>query len=147
MTETRLRSLALIALVASVAGYLLATLIYFDLPPLPALAPSGLAVLALLELIGAKAIHDWVSAPQRRGRLNALQVARAVLLAKASSLSGSILVGLYAGVFGWTFVRKDTYASAGHDALLAGLSALASLLLVVAALVLERACRTPRLEE
>lgn len=147
MTETRLRTLLLLALAAGAAGYVLATLIYFDLPPLPALAPSGLTVLALLELIGAKAIHDWVTAPQQRGPLTALQVARAVLLAKASSLSGSVLVGLYAGIFVWTFARKDTYAAAGHDALLSGLSALASLLLVVTALVLERACRTPRLQE
>ena len=147
MTETRLRTLALIALGSGVLGYLLATLIYFDLPALPALAPSGLSVLALLELIGAKAVHDWVTGPRRDARLNALQIARAVLLAKASSLGGSVLVGLYAGVFVWTFARKDTYAAAGHDALLSGLSALASLLLVVSALVLERACRTPSLEE
>ena len=147
MTATKLRTLLLIALCSGGVGYLLTALIYFELPPLPALAPSGLTVLALLELIGAKAIHDWVTGTGRGGRLNALQVARAVLLAKASSLSGSVLVGIYAGVFAWTFARKDIYASAGHDALLSGLSALASLLLVVAALVLERSCRTPRLQE
>jgi hypothetical protein len=65
------------------------------------------------------------------------------VLAKASSLGAAILGGLYAGIFLWTFPRRDTYATATDDARAAGLSALTALLLIVAALLLERACRTP----
>jgi hypothetical protein len=75
--------------------------------------------------------------------MHPLQVARAAVLAKASSLGGAILLGVYGGLFVWTFARRDTYATAGDDALVAGLSALTSLTLVIAALLLERSCRTP----
>ena len=80
----------------------------------------------------------------RPGRpMHPISVARFAVLAKASSLGGAALAGFYGGVFGWTFVRRETYASAGDDARVAGLLALAALALTVAALVLERACRTP----
>ena len=147
MTATRLRTLLAVAVVAALLGYLLTELLYFDLPPLPKLAPISLALVAVAELGAAKAVRDWVAGTYRGRGVDALQVARAVVLAKASSLAGSALVGLYAGVFTWTVARKDTLATAGPDALVAGLSGVAALLLVISALVLERACRTPTLDE
>jgi hypothetical protein len=76
--------------------------------------------------------------------MHPLQVARAAALAKASSLAGSLLLGLYAGFFVWLFPRRDQLAAANDDVVVAGLSAGACVLLLVAALLLERACRTPR---
>ncbi len=147
MTATRVRTLLAVAAVAAVLGYVLTELIYFDLPPLPALAPLSLAVVAVAELGVAKAVRDWVAGTYRGRSVSALQVARAVVLAKASSLAGSVLLGLYAGAFAWTIARKESLATAGPDALVAGLSAGAALLVVVSALVLERSCRTPRVDE
>lgn len=147
MTPTRLRTLLLTVAGAGVLGYLLAELAYFELPPLPSFAPVSLLLLTILEVGMAKVVRDKVRGRSRGRQLHPLQAARAVVLAKASSLGGAILLGCYGGVFVWTFGRRDTFASAGPDARVAGLSALTALTLVVAALLLERACRTPNVDE
>ena len=144
MRPTRLPALLLTALVLGVGGYLLAEVAYFDLPPLPAFAPVSLLLLTILELGMARVVRLKVRGGRDVGKpMHPIQVARAAVLAKASSLGGAILLGAYGGLFWWTFVRRDTYASAGDDARVAGLSALTALTLVGAALLLERACRTP----
>lgn len=147
MTATRIRTLAAVAVAAGLLGYLLTDLVYFDLSPFPALTPISLLVLAVVQLGLAKVVRDWVAGTYRGRTIHALQVARAVLLAKASSLAGAALLGLYAGALVWTFAKRGALASAGRDAQLAGLSVGAALLLVVTALLLERACRTPEVDE
>jgi len=124
-------------------GYLLAQVAYFDLPPLPAFAPVSLLLLTFLELGMAKVVRDKVRGRSVGKPLHPIQIARSAVLAKASSVGGAVLAGLYGGIFVWTFARKDTFATAGDDALVAGLSAVTGLALVVAAVLLERACRTP----
>lgn len=143
MRPTRL-SVLLLTIVGCVAlGYLGTEVWYFDLPPLPSFAPVSLLLLTILEFGMARVVRDKVRGSSRGRPMHPIQVARAAVLAKASSLGASILGGLYAGLFLWTFLRRDTYATAADDARTAGLSALTALLLVVAALLLERACRTP----
>jgi hypothetical protein len=75
--------------------------------------------------------------------MHPLQIARAAVLAKASSLGGSVMAGGYGGIFLWTFARRSDVATYADDARVSGLAALAALALTVAALLLERACRTP----
>ena len=72
-----------------------------------------------------------------------MQVARAAVLAKASSAGGAVLLGVYGGLLAWTLPRRDRLAASADDALVAALSAAACLGLVVSALALERACRRP----
>jgi hypothetical protein len=74
--------------------------------------------------------------------MHPLQVARAAALAKASSATGALLLGFYGGFFLWV-VRRTELRAAEHDAWVAGWSALACLGLLVAALLLEKSCRTP----
>lgn len=146
MTPTRLPVLLLTVLACGLAGYLLAAAAYFDLPPLPSFAPISLLLLTVFEGGLAKVVRDKVrgSGGRPAGRpMHPIQIARAAVLAKASSLGGAIVLGLYGGIFAWTFARKDTFVTASDDARVAGLSALAALALVVAALLLERSCRTP----
>lgn len=143
MKPTRLPALLLTIVVFGALGYLAAELWYFDLPPLPSFAPVSLLLLTILEFGMARVVRDKVRGRAGGRPMHPLQIARAAVLAKASSLGASVLGGLYAGVFLWTFLRRDTYATAADDARVAGLSALTALLLVVAALLLERACRTP----
>lgn len=141
----------LLGLVAGFAVllYALAERAYGSLPELPSYAPVTLVLLALTELGMAKVVADRLAHRlDRRGRprgrpLHPLQVARAAVLAKASSVTGAVLLGAYGGLFAWTLPRGEELALARGDALVAGLTALAALGLVVAALVLERACRTP----
>lgn len=152
MTETRLRTLSGLAAVAGLAAYLLAETSYADLPQLPVLAAVSLLLLALTELGIAKVVRDRVAHRRRPdgtpGRpLHPLQVARAAVLAKASSATGALLAGGYAGLLGWLLPRRDSSVAASDDAVAAGLSCGAALLLVGAALLLERACRAPDVEE
>ena len=141
----------LLALVAGFALllFVLADRAYGSLPELPVYAPVTLVLLALTELGMAKVVADRLAHRlDRRGRargrpLHPMQVARAAVLAKASSTTGAVLLGAYGGLFAWTLPRRGELALAESDALVSGLTALSALALVVAALVLERACRTP----
>lgn len=143
MTPTRWPTLALAAAVTAALGWLLAELAYGRLAALPAYGPLTAVLIAGFEAVLAKIVHDNVRGRGRGKAMHPLQVARAAALAKASSAAGALLLGLYAGLFAWTFPRRDRLAAASDDALVAGLSAGACLLLVLAALLLERSCRTP----
>ena len=147
MTPTRLRTLALLALLGGVAGALLAATAYGSLPDLPRVAPVSLALLAVVELAMARVVRDRVQRRARPGArtLHPLQVARAAALAKASSPTGALLGGVYLGLLLW--LLPSELRASGPDRVVAGLSALAAGALVVAALLLERACRTPDRED
>lgn len=145
MTPTR--PWALLALVAgfAVLGYGLAATAYGVLPILPLYAPVTLVLLALAEAGMTRVIRDRLDASNRpeRRQIHPLQIARAAVLAKASSTGGSVLLGGYAGLLGWALPRRNELVSSQQYALVAGLSVLGCLALVGAALLLERACRTP----
>jgi hypothetical protein len=146
---TRPGVLLAVAALAGLFAYLIAELDYGAVPALPGGAPVTLVMVAAAELVLAKVVRDRVlHRPTRDGRpprrpLHPMQVARCAALAKASSPAGALLAGLYGGLFLWTAPRADVLAAASQDALVSGLSALAAGSLVVAALVLERACRVP----
>ncbi|MDQ3610299.1 MAG: DUF3180 domain-containing protein, partial [Actinomycetota bacterium] len=114
---------------------------YGSLPALPLYAPVTIVLLAIVEAGMARVVRDRLAG---RGRpLDPLQAARAAVLAKASSATGALLLGGYGGVLAWMLPRRGELALADRDAVVAGLSVLACLGLVVAALLLERSCRTP----
>lgn len=148
MRPTRLSVLLLTLLVAGACGYVLTESAYSSLPPLPGIAPITLLLVAVVEGWMAVIIRNKIRSRRPVGRpvgrpMHPIQVARAVVLAKASSVGGAVVAGLYGGGFVWTFARRDQLATYSNDARVSGLAALAGLLLVVAALLLERACRTP----
>ena len=147
MRPTRIPVLVGTALVLGVLAWLLADLAYDDLPPLPRYAPLTLLLLAVVEGGMAKVVRDRLRGRRDgRGRplgqaLHPMAIARAAALAKASSLAGAVLLGAYAGLLVWTLPRQA--ADPRRDALVSGVSGLCALALVVAALLLERACRAP----
>ena len=148
MTPTKAGPLLGLVLLFAGLGYLLADTAYGSLPALPVYAPVSMVLLAVVELGMAKVVRDRVAhrpvASVRPPRpLHPMQVARAAVLAKASSTAAAVLLGGYAGLLTWTLPRRDELALADRDAAVAGASAVAALALVVAALLLERACRTP----
>lgn len=149
MTPTRPRTLLGLVLGFGVLAYLVAVLAYGSLPVLPLYAPVSIVLLAVVEAGMAKVVRDRLahrldSRGHPKGRpLHPMQVARAAVLAKASSAGGAVLLGLYGGLLAWTLPRRNELAASGSDALAAGLSAAACLGLVVAALALERSCRRP----
>jgi hypothetical protein len=141
---TRVSLLVLVLLVAAAVGYVVAETSYSDLPPLPPLAPVSLGLLALVEGLMAAVVRSKVRGRRPSGRpMHPIQKARAAVLAKASSLGGAVVGGGYGGIFVWTFARRGDVATYGDDARVSGLAALAAVVLIVMALLLERACRTP----
>ncbi len=143
MRPTRLRGLLVLLLVGAVLGALLVRAAYADLPPLPLYAPVTMVLLAVAELGMAKIVRDRVQGRARRGArpLHPMQVARAAALAKATSPAGALLLGAYAGMLLQLLPKEAQQATA--DAWVSAASALSALGLVVAALLLERACRLP----
>ena len=149
MTPTRPRTLLLLVLGFGALAYLVAALAYGSLPLLPRFAPVSVVLLALVELGMAKVIRDRLAHRlDPRGRplgrpLHPMQVARAAVLAKASSAGGAVLLGAYGGLLAWTLPRRDMLLASERDATVAAFSAVACLGLVLAALWLESACRRP----
>lgn len=142
MTPTRLRSLLAMAVLTGLLGWFVIDLRTGDLLSLPYLAPVTAALIALFELGLARVVRDKVTGRSTQRPMHPLQVARALVLAKASSTTGALLAGLYGGLLVW-FVQHDGLRVARSNATVAAFSVGACLVLVLAALLLERACRAP----
>ena len=149
MTPTRPGTLLGLVVGFGLLAYVVAATAYGSLPVLPRFAPVTIVLLAVVELGMAKVVRDRMEHRRdERGRprgrpLHPMQVARAAVLAKASSAGGAVLLGIYGGLLSWTLPRRQELAASEQDALVAGLSAVACLGLVVVALLLERVCRRP----
>jgi hypothetical protein len=72
-----------------------------------------------------------------------LTAARAVALAKASSLLGAIMFGAWLAVVAYALPQRDEFAAAGSDTTTAVIGAICSAALIAAGLWLEYCCRTP----
>ncbi|MGH3819461.1 MAG: DUF3180 family protein, partial [Pseudonocardiaceae bacterium] len=75
--------------------------------------------------------------------VQALTAAKAVVLAKASSLAGAITGGAWLGVLGYVLPLRSQLQSAAADTGTAAVGAVCAGALVAAALWLEHCCRTP----
>jgi hypothetical protein len=143
MVPTRPGNLALWALLAGVAGWVLASRFYGDLPRLPWLPALTVAVLAVVEAVTARVTRARIDRRPGTEPVEPLVVARLAALAKASSLTGALLAGGYGGLLIWVFRQRDRLAAASGDVPTAAACVLACGLLVAAALWLENACRVP----
>jgi len=72
-----------------------------------------------------------------------LTAAKAVVLAKASSLAGSLVTGAWLGVLGYVLPRRSDLTAAAADTRAAVIGAICAAALVAAGLWLEHSCRTP----
>ncbi|MEU3454128.1 DUF3180 domain-containing protein [Micromonospora sp. NPDC006766] len=146
MGPTRISTLFVAALAAAAVAWLLISTFYYEVAPsLPWLPVVTLAGLAVLEGYAAVNTRGKIEGRPGREPLNPLLVARFVVLAKASALAGAIFAGFYAGLTGWLFIEHTNAAIGDRPAGLSG--TVASLVLVAAALWLERACRVPEQED
>lgn len=147
MRPTRLCTLAALATGFALLAFLGAEVAYGELQVLPWFAPVSLVLLAAVEAGMAKVVRDRLAGRRdARGRprgrpLHPMQVARAAVLAKASSPTGAVLLGAYVGLLAYVLPDHERLR---HDLVVSAVSALACLALVVAALQLERACRAPQ---
>jgi fructose-specific phosphotransferase system IIC component len=140
-------TLVVAALAAAPVAWLVISAWYNDMPQLPWLPAVTLFVLALVEVVLARGTSARIARKPGRPPVQPLQVARLVVLAKASSLLGAIFGGFSAGLLIWLLIERSRLAAAGRDVPEAAATVIASILLVIAALWLEHSCRVPKRPE
>jgi DMSO reductase anchor subunit len=108
--------------------------------PVPMVSAAGPALLAVVLLWLGRGVRRLVR--QEATSMTPLGAARVVLLAKASSLVGSVLVGYFAAQ---VLVALDNLSAPlpREQAVAAGLALLSCLALVAVALLVEWWCRVP----
>ncbi len=143
MHFTRARDLVVAGLVAAGIVYAVVQVAYGDLPPLPTLAGITLLVLAIIEAALGASLRARIRKPEGGRPVQPLTAARAVALAKASSLLGAIMLGAWLGMLGYLLPRRDTVVAAGEDVPSAVVGIACAAALIAAALYLEWCCRTP----
>jgi hypothetical protein len=140
---TRPRDLATIAIIAGLLAHLLLRLAYDSLPPLPQLAGTTLLVLAVVEVVFAFSLRARIQRRQGARPVQPLTAARAVALAKASSVLGALMFGAWTGLLVYTAPVRDEFAAAGNDLFAAVVGMVSAAALTAAALWLEHCCKTP----
>ena len=143
MTATRPRDLLAVALVVAVLANLVVRLTYASLPGFPLLGGVTLAVLGAAEAIGGRALRARIRHEPGTTPVQPLVAARAVLLAKASSVAGAVVAGAWTGLLVYTAPESGAITSAASDTAAAAVGLVCALVLVGGALWLERCCRTP----
>lgn len=140
MHFTRPRDLLVAGVVGFGLGYLLFEVGYDSIPQLPALAGVTLLVLAAIEAPLGFVIRGRI---RRREVITGIWIARAVALAKASSVLGALMLGLWLAALLFLAPRSGELVAAADDlpATIVGLCS--ALALTAAALWLEYCCRAP----
>ncbi|MGI5368352.1 DUF3180 domain-containing protein [Streptomyces sp. A244] len=152
MRELRIRVLAGVFVVAGVLSWAGARLwnSVGTLPSVPLAAPVVLAVIAVILLATALSIRARLKAqrerrPEAKG-VDPLMAARAVVFGHASALVAALVAGMYGGT--GVFLLESLEIPARRDqAIYAGLSVLAGIGVIAAALFLERVCKLPEDDE
>jgi divalent metal cation (Fe/Co/Zn/Cd) transporter len=101
----------------------------------------SIALLAVAVFGVGWPVRQWVNGDKSR-RIDALRAARTAALAKAASVAGALLTGLFTG---WCvhYLPTAGIAARRSELIVAGVDVVASVLLLVAGLVVERYCRVP----
>lgn len=140
MHFTRPRELVFATLLGFVLAFLLFQAAYDTLPSLPTLAGTTLLVLAVFEAVLAFVIRVRIRSHQV---VTGIWIARAVALAKASSLLGALMLGVWLGVLAFLVPRAERLTAASDDLPAAIVGSVCAAALIAAALWLEYSCRTP----
>ncbi|MGD6744757.1 DUF3180 domain-containing protein [Streptomyces sp. BH106] len=152
MKQLRIRTLVGLFAVAGVLSWAGARL--WDslgtLPKVPLAAPIVLAVIAVVLLATALSIRSRLRAqrerrPEAKG-VDPMMAARALVFGQASALVAALVAGMYGGT--GVFLLESLDVPARRDqAIYAGLSVLAGVGVVAAAMFLERICKLPEDED
>ena len=142
MRFTKARDLLPAGLIAAVVVYLAVRLFYGSLPPLPRLAGITLVLLAVIEATFGFGLRSRIRATSGKP-VQPLTAARAVALAKASSLLGAIMLGAWVAVLAYVLPESARVEAAKADVPSAVIGAVCSVSLIAGALWLEHCCRTP----
>jgi hypothetical protein len=141
------RALAVAALFGALAGWLVvAATNSFDLvaPQVPWTAPVGLFLIAALVGVIAYSTHQRIHV--RRQRIEPQRAVAFLVLGKASALAGALVAGGYLTYALMFITRLD--AVAPRDRVIKSIvAAVAGVVLAIAGLLLERACRVPKSDD
>jgi len=140
---TRLPVLAVILIVAAVLTWSLVRFLYGSLPLLPWTMVPSLLLLALGELYTAFVTRARIQHRPGTKPIEPLVAARLAALAKASAHGAAALVGVFGGITIYLTSALDK-PTPRRDFFVSGGTVLAAIALIVAALVLEHACRVPK---
>ena len=143
MKFTRFRDLVAVALVAGLLTAIVLRLVYAQRPTLPRLAGVTFGVLAIVEAILAWQLRNRIAGKPGARPVQPLTAARAVALAKASSLVGALMSGVWIGVLLTVLPLAVLSSAAADDRTTSLVGLLGSAALVAAALWLEHCCKTP----
>jgi uncharacterized protein DUF3180 len=137
------RALAVAALFGALSGWLVfaaANSFDFSPPQVPWTAPVGVIVIAALVGVFAYTTHARIQV--RNERIDPQRAVALLVLGKASALAGALVAGGYLAYAVMFVTRLD--AEAPRDRVIrSAVAVLAGVGLVVAGLLLERACRVP----
>ncbi|MHB9859991.1 DUF3180 domain-containing protein [Streptomyces sp. YIM S03343] len=148
MRELRIRLLAGVFVVAGVLSWAGARLwnSVGTLPSVPLAAPIVLALIAAVLLATALSLRARLKAQRERRPgakgVDPLMAARAVVFGQASALVAALVAGMYGGTGVFLLELLDMPARR-DQAIYAGLSVLAGIAVIAAALFLERVCKLP----
>ncbi len=160
---TRLRDLLLVAGTALIASYGLIRWNYSNLPLLPRLAGLSAAVLGIGEALAGLNIRARLQVGSRSAKVRSggspngngnrrwgelkplppLVGARAVMVAKASSLAGAGLAGLWGGLLVYVVPLAGSVRAASNDATTGVIGLICAAAMIMGALWLERCCVHP----
>lgn len=143
MSFTQPGQLVAAGLIGVISAYLLARLGYGDLPTLPVLSGATLLLVALIEFVLALLLRPRVLRKPGTEPVESLTAARAVALAKASSLAGAIMAGCWLGLLGHLLPMLEVVAAARQDTLTAIIGVISAAALIGAGLWLEYVLRNP----
>ncbi|MEW2073647.1 DUF3180 domain-containing protein [Streptomyces sp. NPDC012403] len=148
MKELRIRVLAGVFVVAGILSWAGARLwnSLGTLPSVPVAAPIVLALIAVVLAATALSLRARLKAQRERQQdakgVDPLMAARAVVFGQASALVAALVAGMYGGT--GVFLLESLDIPARRDqAVYAGLSVLAGIGVIAAAIFLERVCKLP----
>lgn len=143
MTLTRTRHLVIAAVVAAVIAHIGVRAGYGSMPRLPVLAGITLLVVAIAEVVFTLNARPRARRKQGTEPLEPLFAARAVALAKASSLAGSAVGGAWIGLLAYLLPISSVVEAAAGDTASAVVGLISAAALVASGLWLEYSLRNP----
>ena len=141
------RALAVAALFGALAGWLVAAAANsFDLvaPQVPWTAPVGVFLIAALVGVIAYSTHQRIHV--RRQRIEPQRAVAFLVLGKASALAGALVAGGYL-TYALMFITRLDAVAPRDRVIKSAVTAVAAVVLAIAGLLLERACRVPKTDD
>lgn len=153
MGFTRPRDLLVVGAVATVLAYLVVRLNYQRMPPLPRLAGLAAAAVGIGEATFGYGLRSRIR-PKERANTGAntrkpvppLTAARALMAAKATSLAGAAVAGLWLGLLLYVLPSWTELDAARADGITGIIGLVGAVVMIGGALFLEHCCRAPNFD-